>query len=323
MGQGCYQAPYDCYIRPDCHLLYGATPRLVGGCTSANWLRQRGEGRSRSKRPRRYGASPVPLPLASPRSGRGPRRPPHLQAAGLRRLAALAAAAAAEAPPAPAAHAPAAHGEGMRGRVVCAWVVAAGRVVPIPRRGVEVARCRARVAWPAPAAAAAERAAAAAGGCPRDGCAAASRRPPRCPLRRASRGWGAGGAPPVRCSGTARGARRCADPPRDPRQLKAPCCPRAASREPAKQLPCSARATNAPCRCGPLRCHALGRECAAMRAVPAGPASAPTSARTKGAAPEGPVTLMAFVRPSGPSSTSYSTSSPSRRLRKPSTWMLV
>lgn len=45
-------------------------------------------------------------------------------------------------------------------------------------------------------------------------------------------------------------------------------------------------------------------------------------ARTNGGAPPGPVTLTALVRPSGPSSMSYSTSSPSRRLRKPSTWML-
>lgn len=44
---------------------------------------------------------------------------------------------------------------------------------------------------------------------------------------------------------------------------------------------------------------------------------------TWGAAPPGPVTLMALVRPSGPASISYSTSSPSRRLRNPSAWMLL
>ena len=45
--------------------------------------------------------------------------------------------------------------------------------------------------------------------------------------------------------------------------------------------------------------------------------------RTCGVAPAGPVTFTAFVRPSPAVSTSNSTSSSSRRLRKPSDWMLV
>jgi hypothetical protein len=279
--------------------------------------------------------APSSAPLPSPPA-------PHLQAARLRRLAALAAPAAAEAPAA-AAHAAAAHGERVRRREVGPRVVTAGRIVPVPRGGVEVARCRARVAWPAPAAAAAaERAAAATGGRARDGCAAAPRRAARRALEWVGAGAESGPSrAPLRGRGGAAAAARARLGPQIPGEMadlapRARACRAAPPPRRRRRRGCggrgrgggaaaAGRGRRAPT--GPSPPPPPPRRGCGARARSSGPAR-PASARrrpprTSGAAPDGPVTLMAFVRPSGPSSTSYSTSSPSRRLRKPSTWMLV